>query len=126
MGRAINEILMGDRRRRTEEAGKEVERLLVSDPLLHREAWHWMKGWYWAVVDRVPPPAWVTLERIMAEQVDLYCYKPSPGENIPISIEPFSVEDLVPTEEDIKWVVKQLCNHLYRGASGMRAEHIKG
>ena len=32
--------LKGDRRQRVEEAGEEVERLLVSDPPLHREDWH--------------------------------------------------------------------------------------
>ena len=64
-------ILKGYRRRRAEEAGKEVERFLGSDPPLHREAWHWMKGWYRAAVDRAPPPARVTFERITADRVDL-------------------------------------------------------
>ena len=41
---------------RTEEAGKEIERLLGVDPPLHREAWYRMKGWYKAAVDRAPPP----------------------------------------------------------------------
>ena len=63
----------------TEEVGEEVERLLGSDPPLHREAWHWMKGWYWAAVDRAPPPARVNLEWITAELVDLYLYILSPG-----------------------------------------------
>ena len=40
LGRAIAEILNGDRRQREEEAGKEVETLLGSDPPLHRESWH--------------------------------------------------------------------------------------
>ena len=38
LGRAIREILKMDRKRRAEEAGVEVEALLVSDPPLHREA----------------------------------------------------------------------------------------
>ena len=46
LGRAIMAILKGDRRRRAEEAGEEVEKLLRSDPPLHQEDWHWMKGWY--------------------------------------------------------------------------------
>ena len=71
LGRAIEAILKGYRRRRAEEAGKEVERFLGSDPPLHREAWHWMKGWYRAAVDRAPPPARVTFERITADRVDL-------------------------------------------------------
>ena len=38
MGRAINAGLKEDRRRRIEEVGEEVERLLGADPPLHREA----------------------------------------------------------------------------------------
>ena len=61
-----------------------------------------MKGWYKAVVDRSTPPAWVNLERIMAERIDLYFQVPPPGENIPVSVDPFQVKDLVPTEDKIE------------------------
>ena len=97
VGRAIVASLKGDRRRRAEEAGTEVETLLGSDPPPQREAWHRLKGWYRAAVDRDPPPARVTLERIMAERVELYSYVPPLGANIPISVEPFPVDDSVPT-----------------------------
>ena len=43
-----------------------------------------MKGWYWAAFDRAPPPARVTLDRIIAEWVDLYRYVRPLGENITI------------------------------------------
>ena len=56
----------------TEELGGEVEKILGSDPPLHREAWLRMKGWYWDMVDFPLPPTWVTIERIMAERVELY------------------------------------------------------
>ena len=79
MGRAIAAILKGDMRRWEEEAGAEVETLLGLDPSIHREAWHRLKGWYQAAVDRALPPARVTLEQIMEDQVDLYRYVPSPG-----------------------------------------------
>ena len=80
-----------------EEEGKKVETLLGSDPPLHRESWHLLKGWYWAVVDRAPLPARVTLNRITADRVDLYRYVPPPGANIPIYVDPLPVYDLVPT-----------------------------
>ena len=67
--------------------------MLGLDPPLHREAWHRMKGWYQSAVDRAPPPTRVTLERITAERVDLYNYVPPPGENIPVSVDPFTVDD---------------------------------
>ena len=77
------------------------------------------------MVDRAPPPAWVTLEKITAEQVDLYSYVLPPGENIPVSVEPFPVDESVPTEDNIEWAVTQLHNHRSGGTSGMRAEHLK-
>ena len=96
-----------------------------ADPPLIREAWHRIKGWYKDTVDRAPPPARVTLERITAERVALYSYVPPLGENIPISIRPFQVDDSVAEEGKIEWVVKRLRNNCSGGASGMRVEHIK-
>ena len=93
------ESLKGDRIRRAEEAGAEIDTLLGSDPLLKREAWHRLKGLYRDVVDHVPPPDHITLERITANRVYLYRYVQPPGENIPIFVEPFLVEDSVPTKE---------------------------
>ena len=79
----------------------EAETLLGSDPLLHRESWHRIEGWYRSAVDRAPPLAQVTLQRITTERLDLYSYIPPPGANIPISVDPFPVDDLVPTEDEI-------------------------
>ena len=57
LGKEIKEILAKDRRRRTEEAGAEVEAMMKADPTLIQEAWHRLQGWYKAAVDRPPPPA---------------------------------------------------------------------
>ena len=64
LGCAIKVILREERKRRVEEAGAEVETLLWLDPPLHREAWHRIKGWYKAAVNRAPPSARVTFKRI--------------------------------------------------------------
>ena len=61
----------------------------------------------------------------MADRVDLYRHIPPPGENIPISVEPFPGEELIPTKDEIEGVVKQLHNHHSGGTSWMRSEHIK-
>ena len=94
------------------------------DPLLHRESWNHIKGWYKAVVYLAPPPVQVNLEWITAERVELYNYVPLPGMNIPISMQPFLVENLLPTKDEIEWAVTRLCNHRSRGMLGMRAEHL--
>ena len=121
LGCAIKASLREDRQRREEEAGAEVEILMGLDPPLHRDAWHRIKGWYKSAVDRAPPPAWVTLKRIMAERVELYSYFPPPGTNILISMEPFPVDGSVTTDDKIEWAVKRLRNHRSGGPSGMRA-----
>ena len=59
------------------------------------------------------------------ERVELYRHVPPLGENIPISVEPFLVEDLVPTEDKIEWALKRLKHRRSRGTSGMQAEHLK-
>ena len=73
------------------------------------------------MVDRAPLPAWVTLGRITEERVELYSYVPPLGMNIPISVQPFTVDESVPTEDDIEWAVKRLRNHRSGGPSGIRA-----
>ena len=123
--RAIKASLTADRIRRAEEAGAEFEALVGADPPLIQEAWHSIKGWYKAALYLSLPPAQVTIERIPAERVALYSYVPPLGENIPISIRPFQVDDSVPEEGEIKWAFKRLRNNRSGGLLGMRAEHIK-
>ena len=65
------------------------------------------------------------LERIMAERFALYSYVPPPGGNIPVNVQPFLVNDLVPEEGEIEWVVKRLRNNRSGGALRMRAKHVK-
>ena len=79
-----------------------------------------MKGCYKAAADPVPPPAQVNLKRITADQVVLYRRIPPLGENIPISVEPFQVDYLVPTEEYIEWAVRRLRSNCSRGPSWVR------
>ena len=124
--REITESLKRDRKMRVEIAGGEVETLLGADPPNPKEAWRRLKGWYKAAVNRVPPPARAMLERITAEQVDLYNYVPSPGENIPVTIKSGEVNDLVPTEDEIEEAVKKMRRNRSGGPSGMRSEHLKG
>ena len=57
LGRAIRASLKGDRKRRVEIAGEEVEMLLGGDPPNAKEAWRRLKGWYKAVASHAPPPA---------------------------------------------------------------------
>ena len=126
MGRKIRRSLAEDRKRRTEEAGAAVEALMKAEPPLTQEAWHRLQGWYKATADRPPPPARATLRRVTAEREKLYSRVPPPGDTIPVTIEPFEVEDGVPSEAEVEWAVKRLRNNRAGGPSRMRAEDLKG
>ena len=43
-----------------EAAGEDVERLLIVEPPLSREAWRRIRGWYIAAVYHLPPSTQVT------------------------------------------------------------------
>ena len=107
-------------------AGQKVETLLGEDPSNAKEAWRSIKGWYKAAFNRAPPLARATLKRITAELVNFYRYVPSLGENIPVTVAPVEVDDSVPMEDEIEGAVKKLQRNRLGGASGMRAEHLKG
>ena len=100
--------------------------MVKSDPPLIQEAWYRIHRCYKAAVDLTLSPARVTLKRITAERVALYSRVPLPGDNIPVEIEPFEVEDKVPDEGEIDWAVKRLRNNRAGGTSRMRVEHLKG
>ena len=55
-----------------------------------------MKGWYKAAAGCASLPARLTIKRIMEERVALHHHIPPPGENIPISIDSFQLDESVP------------------------------
>ena len=57
--------------------------------------------------------------------MDLYRQVPPPGENIPVSVKLFQVEDLVPTEDEIERAVRQIRKNRSGGPSEMKLEHLK-
>ena len=118
LGREIQKSLKGDRKRRVEEAGTVIEGMLKEDPPDAKGAWRRMKGWYRAAVTRGPLPARATLERITADQTELYRQVPSPGEGISIHVGRHNIDDSVPTEDEIEAAVKKLRRNRAGGPSG--------
>ena len=86
-----------------------------------------MKGWYKVAADCVPTSTLLTFKCIASERVALHFHVPPLGENIPISIKPFLVGDLVPTEDNIEWEVQRLIlrDNRFVNPSGMRSEHLQ-
>jgi hypothetical protein len=63
--------------------------------------------------------------RQTAERIALYARRDSPGEPLPINVDPIPVEDGTPTDKELREVVKELTNGRARGTSGMRAVDVK-
>ena len=86
-----------------------------------------MKGWYKVAAEFVPPSTLLTFKSITSERVALNFHVPPLGEKIPISIKPFPVDDLVPTEDNIEWEVQRLVlrDNRFLNPSGMRSEHLQ-
>ena len=49
---------------------------------------------------------------------------PPLGENIPVVVDPFLVNDLVPEESNIEWAVKRIRSNRSGGPSVMWVEHL--
>ena len=76
--------------------------------------------------EQAPLPARATLERITAEQVELYRHVPTPGDNIPVTVTLSEIDDSVPTEDEIAEAVKKLRRNQSGGPLRIHAEHLKG
>ena len=50
----------------------------------------------------------------------------SPGDNIPVTVKPAEINDLVPTKDKIAEAVTKLSRNRSGGPSRIRAEHLKG
>ena len=48
----------------------------------------------------------------------------TPRENIPTSVTPANINDLVPREEDVEWAVQKLRGHRLVGTSQIHTEHL--
>ena len=126
LGCRIGKSLRRDWRKRTEDAAAEVEGHLAKGEI--KEAWRLLKYWYREVEGRAPRPSLQTMEKQTAERVELYTKVPREELRapLPINVEPFPISDAVPSEWEIREAVARLKNGRTGGASGMRAEDIKG
>jgi len=119
LGRRIRQSLKADRATRAANVADEVEtHLAAGDP---KEAWRSIKGWYRSVEDRPPKPNYQRMEALTQERVDLYTAETPPGDPIPINVDPFDVNDDIPTDGEIREAVKSLRNGRAGGLGGMRA-----
>ena len=109
---------------RVVEAGSTVDSLLTSDPSLIREAWIWMGGWYKDVVGSPSPPSRMAIVTMSVDQVRPYQHVTTPGQLIPVGVQPLLMEESVPEDGDVACAVCRLCRNRSGSLSGMRAKNL--
>ncbi len=119
-GRRIRKALKADRALRAANVADEVEgHIAAGDP---KEAWRSIKGcWYHSVEDRPPKLNYQRMEMLTQECIDLYTAAPPLGAPIPINVDPFDVNNKIPTDGEIQEAVKSLRNGQAGGLGGRQA-----
>jgi hypothetical protein len=123
LNRQIGVSLQKDRTNRTATVGAAVAAELTGGNV--QEAFCHLKGWYRAATETQAKPCYHTMERQMLERVDLYAWRDSPGDPLPINVTPVVINDDVPTDGELRQVAGELTNGRAAKASIMRAKHVK-
>ena len=90
-----------------------------------QRAWDHAKAWYRQAEGRPPKPSHEDLNIITRERVDLYRQRNSPGDPIPVIIDPFVIPDEPPLEVELAETVKRFKRGKAPGPSGIRTDHLK-
>jgi hypothetical protein len=98
----IGAALCNDRRDRTSRVGESIVAELAGSNV--KEAFHHLKGWYWAALETQSKPCYRTMERQTPERVNLYARMQSPGDPLPLHFTPVKIDDNVPTDSEIRIV----------------------
>ncbi len=90
-----------------------------------QEAFRYLKEWYQHVSETMARPCPQTMEQQTAERVALYARRDSPGELLPINIDPVPIDNGTQTNAEVRDAAQELTNGRAAGASGMRVEDVK-
>jgi exonuclease III len=123
MQRKVKAALKADKSRLAAEAGERIVSELREGKV--QEAFCHLKGWYRNALETQAKPCHQTMERQTNKRVELYAEWAAYGEEFPENGTPFKIEDDPPSEGELRTAVSQLSHGRCRGASGIRAEHIK-
>jgi hypothetical protein len=123
IGRQINAGLKGNQKQCVATVAENIKGHLVGGET--KEAWQCLKGWYKATSKRTPSASPMLLATQTAKCVALYRKVPSPGEPLFIHVNKVDIPDGVPSDGDLRAVVRGLQNGRTAGGCGLQAEHIK-
>ena len=123
IGRQIAARLKGDHAKRVLLAAEKSKgRLAAGEP---KEAWWTLKGWYKAATDHAPKARKMSLATQTAKRVTLYGRAASKGDPIPIHVNKADIPDDIPSDAELRAVMRELHNGRTTGVTGLQVEHIK-
>jgi hypothetical protein len=99
IGRQIKAVLASNCKQCAATVGDKMEGLMAAGDL--KEAWCCLKGWYSMVEDRAPKASHDTLVHQTEERIALYASVQPTGEMLPINMQPFDINDNVPSNSKI-------------------------
>jgi len=123
LNQQIHSSLKKDRKKRVTDAGTAIEAALEANDL--QAAWNIAKAWYAKASGTTPRPSKSEFQALHEERSELYRARPSPGDGIPLHVDPFDVPDEVPSQDEIATATRQLRTGRAGGASGMKPEHLR-
>ena len=118
----VKTITPGRLQAQTKKAGEEIEAQLQQQDL--KGAWSTLKAWYQHSGDRPPKPLRQDLKSLTNKREVLYTHVPSPGAPIPIHVNPFPIQDEIPSEDEIAVAVTRLKKGKAPGPLGLWADDI--
>jgi hypothetical protein len=123
MQRRIWASLKMDHAARTAQVGAAIEAKLARGDI--QEAFRYLNGWFWNALGSMACPCLQTMVWQTAEQVALYARRDSPGDPLPVNIDPVPIDDGTPTDTEVRAAAQELTNRWAPGASGMCVEDVK-
>ena len=81
-----------------------------------QEAFRHLKGWYRAATETQSKPCFHTMEHQTSERVDLYAWRQSPGNPLPIHLKPVKINNDALSDNKIKTATGELTNGRAGGA----------
>ena len=123
IGRQIKAGLSGNRRQHAATVAENIKMHLAGGEM--KEVWRCLKGWYCAASEQAPTASPMSLAAQIAERVALYGKVPSLREPLPIHVNKIGIPDGVPSDQELRKVMRGLQNGRVAGAIGLRAEYIK-
>merc|ERR1712194_757062 len=121
--RQIAASLKADRIERARKVGETLMGHIHTGDM--REAWRSVQGWYKEAGAQQAKKCHDSMEKQTVEREELYARVPPPGDPIPCNVPKTHINDVMPSDSEIRGVVKALRNGRAGNTRGMKAEHLK-